>query len=117
LSPRRLTSATSPHPTRPPVTATSNTGNRGFAESNILRRELNLMLSAKNFSLRAKKKKTLGEEFFAESIFFALCEEFFLKNYFFTFNFLSTTCTYTKDLFKFDTILSLFAIFKIFTSF
>jgi hypothetical protein len=76
LLPRRLTSATSPHPTRPPVTATSNTGNRGFAESNILRRELNLVLSAKNFSLRAKKK-TLGEEFFAESIFFALCEEFF----------------------------------------
>jgi hypothetical protein len=29
--------------------------------------------------------------------------------------FLSSTCTYTKDMFKFDIILSLFAIFKSFT--
>jgi hypothetical protein len=50
------------------------------------------------------------KKFFAES-FCALSEEIF-KNHFFTFKlFLSSTCTYTKDMFKFDTILSLFAIF------
>jgi uncharacterized protein YlxW (UPF0749 family) len=44
------------------------TGNRGFAESKILRRELNLVLSAKISLARVKlifsaKNKTLGEEF------------------------------------------------------
>jgi hypothetical protein len=42
----------------------------------------------------------------------------FLKNHFFTSQiFLSLTCTYTKDMFKFDVILSLFAIFKNFILF
>jgi hypothetical protein len=92
------------------------TGNRGFAESKILRRELNLVLSAKISLARVKlifsaKNKTLGEEFvrreqkknsrrrilrressdwlstkkfFAESIFFALGEEIFLKKIIFS---------------------------------
>jgi hypothetical protein len=59
----------------------------------------------------------LGEEFFRREFFLALGEEIF-KNNFFTFKiFLSSTCTYTKDMFKFDAILSLFAIFKNFIVF
>jgi hypothetical protein len=81
LLPRRLTSATSPHPTRPPVTATSTTGNRGFAESNILRRELNLVLSANNFFTESKKnsrRKILCREYFLCS----LRRIFFKKSFF-----------------------------------
>jgi hypothetical protein len=66
----------------------------------ILRRESFDWLSAKKF--------------FAES-FFALNEEIFLKKTFLPSIFLSSTCTYTKDMFKFDAILSLFAILKNFT--
>jgi hypothetical protein len=105
------------------------TGKRAFTESKNLWREPPLRLSAKSFSLRVKikilgeeqtlSKKTLGEEFFAESISLTLGEEFFLKKI--TFSppnfFLSSTCTYTNYMFKFDTILSLFAIFKNYTSF
>jgi hypothetical protein len=48
------------------------TGNRVFAESNILRRELNLKLSAKTSLARVKKifsakKKLSAKNFFAES--------------------------------------------------
>jgi hypothetical protein len=50
----------------------------------------------------------LAKKFFAESFFFALGEEI-LKNRFFTFKFfLSSTCTYTEDMFKFDAILGSF---------
>jgi hypothetical protein len=106
----------------------------GFAESNILWREPNLMLSANSSLARVKKyswpriklseknffteskKKTLGEEFFAE-VFSLLSVKKFFKKYFSPSIFLSSKGTYTKDMFKFDTILSLFAIFEIFTSF
>jgi hypothetical protein len=64
-----------------------------------------------------RRKKLSVKVFFAESFFLALGEVIFKKS-FFTFKlFLSSTCTYTKDMFKFDAILSLFAIFKSFNSF
>jgi hypothetical protein len=47
----------------------------------------------------------------------ALGEEIFKKTPFHLQFFLSSTCTYTKDMFKFDAILSQFAIFKNITSF
>jgi hypothetical protein len=59
----------------------------------------------------------LGEEFFAESFFLALGEVILKNSLFHLQTFLSSTCTYTKDMFKFDAILSLFAIFKNFNSF
>jgi hypothetical protein len=80
----------------------------------FLHREPN-KLSAKNSSPRANQM-VLGEEILRRE-FFSLGEEI-LKNHVFTFKlFLSSTCTYTKDMFTFDVILSLFAIFKNYTSF
>jgi hypothetical protein len=110
----------------------ATTGNRAVAESKNLWREPTLGILVKRSLLRDKKilgkdqnsrrrnsssraKKTLGEEFFAESFF--LSAKKFKKSFFRLHTFLSLTCTYTKYMFKFDVILSMFAIFKIFTSF
>jgi hypothetical protein len=73
------------------------------------------ILSVKNSSPRASRL-ALREEVLRQE-FFRSRRSNFLKNHFFTLKlFLSSTCTYTNDMFKFDAILSLFAIFKIFTS-
>jgi hypothetical protein len=55
-----------------------------------------------------------AKNFIVESFFLAL-GIFFKKSLFHFHFFLSSTSTYTNDIFKFDAILSLFAIFKNFT--
>jgi hypothetical protein len=86
-------------------------GEELFAESKKNNSRRRKKLSVKNSSPRAKKL-TLGEEFSR------LSAKAFFKNHFFTSQiFLSSKCTYTKDMFKFDVILSLFAIFKNMASF
>jgi hypothetical protein len=95
----------------------ATTGNRSFAESKKLWREPSHGLSVKSSSPRANRL-ALGEEFLRREFFFLLSAKKFLKNHFFTFKlFLPSTCTYTKDIFKFETILFMFAIFKKITSF
>jgi hypothetical protein len=119
-------------------------GKWSLSESNNLWREPTLRLSVKRSSPRVKnfstKIKTLGEEFlrreqknsrrrilrreqadwlsskkfFAEN-FLALSKEILKKSLLHLHIFLSSTCTYTKDIYKFDAILSMFPIFKIFT--
>jgi hypothetical protein len=80
----------------------ATTGNGAFAESNTLWREHTLGLSAKSFRRE----------------FFLALGEVILKKLLFTFKlFLSSACTYTKYMFKFDAILSIFVIFKNFNSF
>jgi hypothetical protein len=106
----------------------ATTGNRSFAESKKLWREPSHGLSVKNSRRRQKlsvkssspraNRLALGEEFLRREFFFLLSAKKFLKNHFFTFKlFLPSTCTYTKDIFKFETILFMFAIFKKITSF
>jgi hypothetical protein len=69
------------------------------------------------FSPKSQKQKTLGEGIFHRE-FFSCSRRRNFKKSLFTFNFfLSSTCTYTKDMFKFDIILSMFALFKNFISF
>jgi hypothetical protein len=64
------------------------------------------------------KKKHSAKKFFTEWNFFLALSKEILKIHLFTSNFfLSSTYTYTKLNLKFDTILTLFAIFNNFTSF
>jgi hypothetical protein len=118
----------------PAIEEKGTTGNGAFAESNTLWREPTLglsvksssprvkkilsenKLSAKKFFAESKKKKLSAKKFFIESIFIALGEVILKNSLFHLQNFLSSTCTYTKNMFKFDAILSLFAIFKHFNS-
>jgi hypothetical protein len=117
----------------PAIEEKGTTGNGAFAESNTLWREPTLGLSVKSSSPRVKKfsakinsrrrnssprakKKLSAKKFFIESIFIALGEVILKNSLFHLQNFLSSTCTYTKNMFKFDAILSLFAIFKHFNS-
>jgi hypothetical protein len=73
-----------------------------FGESLPLGSRRRALWRESNKKFSAKKKlsaKKLKKSFFHQQIF------------------LSPTCTYTKDMFKFDAILPLFAIFKNFNSF